>query len=53
MDDTPQTQTAEQDLREQEREERRPDLRAGPESPPAEEIDVQRGQEKLDRVLAK
>jgi hypothetical protein len=53
MDDTPQTQAAEQDVRQQEREERRPDLRAVPESPPAEEIDVQRGREQLERVLAK
>ena len=53
MHDTPQTQTAEQDVPQEEREERRPDLTAAPESPPVEEIDLERGREKLDRVIAK
>jgi hypothetical protein len=53
MHDTPQTHTAEQDVPQEEREERRPDLTAAPESPPVEEIDLERGREKLDRVIAK
>jgi hypothetical protein len=32
---------------------RRPDLQAAPESPPADQQEVDRGREKLDRVLAK
>jgi hypothetical protein len=32
---------------------RRPDLQVAPESPPANKEDVDRGREKLDRVLAK
>ncbi len=36
-----------------EREEARPDLRDAPESPPADDYDVERGREKLERVLAK
>ena len=53
MDDTPQTQTPEQDVRQEEREERRPDLTAAPESPPVEKTDLERGQAKLERVIAK
>ena len=36
-----------------EREAARPDLRDVPENPPADEQDVERGREKLERILAK
>jgi hypothetical protein len=53
MDDTPPTRTAEPDLPPDADEEHRPDLKAAPESPPAEKVDVERGQEKLERVISK
>jgi hypothetical protein len=35
------------------REEARPDLRDVPENPPVDDYDVERGREKLERLLAK